>query len=264
MNNFDESMVKLTPQEIEIETSAALDRALQKKISKEKEIAYWKKVNSMREESILTAIDFEKKIQQRSKIVYGTDSEGNSKLKIDEFNSDIFTNMYKYFTNDPTGKYDLNKGLMLQGNVGSGKSKFMELFKFNQKSSYMIKSARIISDEYSEKETGGAQIIKKYSNIIQSTAIDLTYGQKEIGLCIDDIGTENESMHMGTRLDSIQNIILNRYDRLDYLIGKTHFTTNLTPSELEKKYGLRFRSRLNEMFNQVIFPESTPDRRRNN
>jgi hypothetical protein len=218
----------------------------------------------MKQESIMNAEQFKSKIESRAKIVYGFDEFGKSKLKIDEHNSEIFENIFKYFAQDPNGKYDLNKGLMLQGNVGSGKSKFMELFKFNQKSSYVIKSARILVDEYCEKEEGGPGLINRYSKLIHNKAVDLTYGQKEIGLCIDDIGTEREGMHMGTRMDVIQNLILNRYDLLHDLSGKTHFTTNLTPTELEHKYGIRFRSRLNEMFNQIAFPETTPDRRKNN
>jgi hypothetical protein len=262
MKNFDESSVQLTPEEIDVVTKSALSAALQKKIGEEKTKAYWRKVSEIQEESLMNANQFKLKIENTAKTVYGIGPDGKSKLNIDEHNAEIFENIFKYFTQDPSGLYDLNKGLMLQGNVGTGKSKFMELFRYNQKSSYVIKSARTLVDEYCEEKDGGPVLISRYSRLINNKAVDLTFGQKEIGLCIDDVGTEREGMHYGTRMDVIQNLILNRYDRHHELAGKTHFTTNLTPSELEQKYGIRFRSRLNEMFNQIIFPETTPDRRR--
>jgi hypothetical protein len=37
---------------------------------------------------------------------------------------------------------------------------------------------------------------------------------------------------------------------------------NLNSAEIEKKYGLRVRSRMREMFNLVAFPADTPDKRK--
>ncbi|MBI9062559.1 MAG: hypothetical protein JEZ14_11285 [Marinilabiliaceae bacterium] len=42
----------------------------------------------------------------------------------------------------------------------------------------------------------------------------------------------------------------------------THLTSNLGPSDIEKFYGERVRSRLREMVNIITFPSSTVDKRK--
>lgn len=42
---------------------------------------------------------------------------------------------------------------------------------------------------------------------------------------------------------------------------KTHITTNLSATEIEKNYGNRVRSRLREMVNLIAFEKSAQDKR---
>ena len=42
---------------------------------------------------------------------------------------------------------------------------------------------------------------------------------------------------------------------------KTHITTSLSATEIEKHYGNRVRSRLREMVNLIAYDKSTPDKR---
>lgn len=260
---FDPESVELTEEEKQKIIDGALQLALTKKIGDAKTKAYWDKIKADEKESIVTAGWYKKKLENRAIEIYGVDDEGKCKFKIDEFNSDIFNNLYRYFYADKQSKYDLDKGILLLGNTGTGKSNLMDLFRFNPKCSYVIKSARMLADDYSDKDKGGAQYLKKYSGLIKNTAVELSFGQKEIGLCIDDAGTEVDSMHMGNRINVIENLILNRYDNKSFLKSKTHITTNYGIKEMEERYGYRVRSRLSEMFNLVVMPSSTPDRRRN-
>jgi len=61
-------------------------------------------------------------------------------------------------------------------------------------------------------------------------------------------------------------ILLSRYDIFSQLEPeqrvKTHITTNLNAKELEKRYGMRVRSRLREMMNVVAFESSSVDKRK--
>lgn len=143
---------------------------------------------------------------------------------------------------------DLNKGILLIGPVGSGKTSIMNIlrqFLFREEY-YLIKSARDIAFEY---QKDGVEIIQKY-------------GKQHNTLCIDDLGVENNSKFYGNECNTIAEILLQRYELLTNFNIKTHTTTNLNADELEELYGNRVRSRLRSMFNLISFPASTSDKRK--
>lgn len=254
-NDFDS--VELTPEEIEKATAAALGKLRQEKYAQVKQKEYWDKIKELDRKKILTAEEFRAKKEDQAKQVYGIGLDGKSMFKLDEYNSDIFVGLCQYFAGDPTGPYELSKGICLQGHVGAGKSKLMELFKFNPHQSFVIKSARKVAYEF---QKDGADAIIKYSDPIPTLSFKTdAFGQEWFGICFDDIGTENEQKHFGNSSNVVADIILNRYDH-GSLKGKTHITTNLTPTQIEVMYGPRVRSRFREMFNQVAMPHG-PDRR---
>ncbi len=254
-NDFDS--IELTPEEEKIAINAALSKARQEKHAQIKTRAYWDRVKELERGIILTAEKFREKKEVEAKQVYGVGNDGKSLFVLDQFNSEIFSNLCKYFSGDETGPYNLNKGICLQGHVGAGKSKLMELFKFNQKQSFIIKSARKVAYEFQED---GAKAIVKYSDPIPTLSFKRdAFDQDWFGVCFDDIGTEGEQKHFGNSSNVVADIILNRYDHSS-LKGKTHITTNLTPTQIEAMYGARVRSRFREMFNQITMPYG-PDRR---
>ncbi len=143
---------------------------------------------------------------------------------------------------------DLNKGILLIGPVGSGKTSIMNIlrqFLFREEY-YLIKSARDIAFEY---QKDGVDIIQKY-------------GKQHKAYCIDDLGVENNSKFFGNECNTIAEILLQRYDLLTNYGVKTHATTNLNADELEELYGNRVRSRLRSMFNLISFPASSKDKRK--
>ena len=143
---------------------------------------------------------------------------------------------------------DLNKGILLIGPVGSGKTSIMNILRqfLFREDYYLIKSARDIAFEY-QKE--GIDTIQKY-------------GKRYKSLCIDDLGVENNTKFYGNECNTIAEILLHRYDLLINQKIKTHATTNLNAEELEELYGNRVRSRLRSMFNLISFPKGTVDKRR--
>ena len=73
-------------------------------------------------------------------------------------------------------------------------------------------------------------------------------------LIVDDLGVEpREIMDYGNVFTPLVDLITLRYDEQLYTI----FTTNLTPSQLEVKYGKRIVDRLNEMVETIVFENGT-------
>lgn len=142
---------------------------------------------------------------------------------------------------------DLNKGILLNGPIGCGKTSLMTLLKHFMYAdmNYLIKSTRDISAEYN---------IDGYSTILK-------YGKTAKIYCLDDLGVEQNAKHFGNECNTIAEILLHRYDLLRAQNIVTHATTNLNANELDKIYGNRVRSRLREMFNLISFPESCSDKR---
>jgi len=143
---------------------------------------------------------------------------------------------------------DLNKGILLTGPVGCGKTSWMQIVQtlVFPEDTFQVKSSRDIAYEFNQEGY---------------TAI-LTYGKRQRALCLDDIGVEQNIKFYGNECNTIAEILLQRYDLLVNQKIVTHATTNLSAKEIENIYGKRVRSRLREMFNLISFPASTKDKRK--
>lgn len=181
---------------------------------------------------------------------------------IDEENEPAFEAMVLYFSGDKAFEglgagYSLNKGLLVLGPVGCGKTTLLRAFAGNSRNAFCVVSCRKVVDEYSKT---GAIALDTYSSLKPVYAHQY-YGQTGIGYGFDDLGTEEVKKHFGNEVNTMAEIILNRYDNLG-LKGKTHITSNLTISDVEERYGSRVRSRLREMCNLISFNPSSADRRK--
>lgn len=142
---------------------------------------------------------------------------------------------------------DLNKGILLNGPIGCGKTSLMTLIRtlHDPTTRYIMKSTRDIASEFNQD---GFQVINKY-------------GKQSKIYCFDDLGAENNTKYYGTECNTISEILLYRYDLLTHEGIITHATTNLNADELEELYGNRVRSRLRSMFNLIAFDKTTCDKR---
>ena len=141
---------------------------------------------------------------------------------------------------------DSNKGILLSGPVGCGKTSLMKLLPFiiPHQNKHIVVPARNITFSFNKS---GFKIIEDYGN--------------NGFYCFDDLGVETTGRHFGKDCNVMGEILLSRYDL--YLKNKTrtHATTNLNAQELEERYGIRVRSRMRELFNLIAFNKNCSDKR---
>jgi DNA replication protein DnaC len=127
--------------------------------------------------------------------------------------------------------YNFNKGLLIQGTAGLGKTKTIEAIKNNLLFSISVISLIDIAD-----------IIRKdgYLNLNTNNHI-----------LLDDVGSEQEIVnYYGTKINWFKDFIETYYLKHKNF-NKLIMTTNCGGDEIENKYGYRVRSRIREMFNTI-------------
>lgn len=180
------------------------------------------------------------------------------KFKILETDHEIIYKLIAYFLKDEQACYqfniDLEKGILLTGPIGCGKTSLMNLMKHIAPigNKFSVKPCRDISFEFIQD---GYQIIHKYS-------IGQLHHTDPRNYCFDDLGTENNLKYFGNECNVMAEILLSRYDLFISKKIKTHITTNLSASEIEKHYGNRVRSRLRELCNLIAFDSTINDKRK--
>ena len=148
----------------------------------------------------------------------------------------------------------LNKGILLSGPVGVGKTSLMQLIPeiCYRPPLYKLVPTREITFAYNEH---GSKIITQYGS----------YN----AYCFDDLGLEPTGRFYGKDANVMAEVMLSRYEfyrkchQQKYFFQRkvAHFTTNLNASEIEKRYGKRVRSKLREMLNLIAFNAETKDKR---
>ena len=179
-------------------------------------------------------------------------------FKIVETDYPIVYKLIAYFLKDEQTcnqlNIDLEKGILLTGPIGCGKTTLMNLMKHlaPADNKFSVKPCRDISFEFIQD---GYQIIHKYSN-------GKLYHSEPRTYCFDDLGTENNLKYYGNECNVMAEILLSRYDLYISKKLQTHITTNLSANEIEKQYGNRVRSRLRELCNLIAFDNGTKDKRK--
>lgn len=147
--------------------------------------------------------------------------------------------------------FSLNKGLLICGSVGTGKTLMMLIYSrlvFNAHGKQHVKMFEITDSHTIVREflQNGFEVIDQYS-----TKHYFRNGEPK-GLCIDDIGMEDQhAVSYGNRANVIEQILYERYKRMRFDGMTTHATTNCPPSKLGELYGPRIADRMVEMFNVI-------------
>ena len=190
-------------------------------------------------------------IEQKGIELYGTH------FKILETDYPIIYKLIAYFLKDEVTCFqyniNLNKGILLSGPIGCGKTSIMNIMKYltPTENKFYVKPCRDISFEFIQD---GYQIIHKYSK-------GKLYEFEPKTICFDDLGTENNLKYYGNECNVMAEILLSRYDVYIAKRIQTHITTNLSASEIETQYGNRVRSRMRELFNLIAYNNTSKDKR---
>lgn len=186
----------------------------------------------------------------------GIELYGNH-FKIIEEDYPLLYKLIAYFLKDEQACFqfgiNLNKGILLTGPIGCGKTSMMNLMKHLTPTEYKfsIKPCRDISFEFIKE---GYEVIHKYSK-------GQLYKSEPKIYCFDDLGLENNLKYYGNECNVMAEILLSRYDLFISRKIQTHITSNLSATEIEAFYGNRVRSRMREMFNLIAFNFNTKDKR---
>ncbi|WP_284653522.1 ATPase [Flavobacterium terrisoli] len=186
----------------------------------------------------------------------GMELYGNH-FKIIEEDYPIIYKLIAYFLKDEQACFqfgiNLNKGILLSGPIGCGKTSLINLMKLLTPTEYKfsVKPCRDISFEFIQD---GYEVIHKYSK-------GQLYKTDPKIYCFDDLGLENNLKYYGNECNVMAEILLSRYDLFISKRIQTHITTNLSASEIETQYGNRVRSRMRELFNLIAFDNIINDKR---
>ncbi|HEX8660071.1 MAG TPA: hypothetical protein VF690_21180 [Hymenobacter sp.] len=206
---------------------------------------------------------------------------------IDDNNRHIVRALCLYFAEDERfeseGFGSLQKGLLLRGGVGCGKTTLLTIFSRNPRLPFVVTPCRELVGDYTEQgqpgqPAGGADALRVHTKLIKLVkGNEARYNYRtHAGLCLDDIGTEDwKAKHYGRELNVVEHIISSRDDSVvagDMPRWATHATTNVpfddyqapdgkTLPGLETIYGTRWRSRVRGLFNILSFPDAAADRR---
>lgn len=154
-------------------------------------------------------------------------------------------------------KLNLQKGILLTGPIGCGKTTLMTLTNYftPPDQQYLLISSRSLGFEF---EKDGFKVLNRYGKVGGPL-----HGDKQAKkvVCFDDLGVEKNAKYFGNECNVMAEILLTRYEAFTQKGTLTHVTTNLSATEIEQRYGNRVRSRMREMFNLIAFYKNARDKR---
>ncbi len=169
---------------------------------------------------------------------------------MDSDNEKAFEQIY-YFLFEP-------KGILVIGNVGSGKTYLMEFYSAVLTGTLMY--YRIVQSNWVIRDCiADINRIDDYGR----TAFIKNVGEdaRPITFCFDDLGMEqSEAKVYGNSISILTDILFDRHLMFKKNGMKTHATSNLSVDAIAEKYADRAASRFREMFNVVVL--DSPDRRK--
>lgn len=201
-------------------------------------------------------------------LVLDKDGKQQLALKQDPYFKEIFWMLCLYFTNDKRFEdiickktkqpYSLRKSLFMFGKAGLGKTDMMKLFRQNPRQSFVLRPCSNAAIDY--KNFGDYGLTNYYKTTKLET--ENLFGQKELGICFDDLGIEEIPVdHMGTKRNVMEFIMLKIYDRRAELLGKMHLTTNLREADIIETYTPRVMDRFYQMYNFITYSPKAPSRK---
>ncbi len=173
-------------------------------------------------------------------------------FEVTKENENILRLMLLYFTGNPLfeteTKGSLNKGIMLVGGVGTGKSLLFKIFQSYTRNILLTNSFQNFTaiDIVDSVNINGVEWMQQFShNVVDKIS-------RPIRCYIDDIASRQENvMHFGTKTNVIEQLLSLRYNVFERYGTLTHVSTNLYPASMAEFYESRIIDRMKEMFNII-------------
>lgn len=174
--------------------------------------------------------------------------------------TELYDILEEYFTKSPkfTDRgYDLSKGILTLGGVGTGKTTAFEVFHRISRGTnqyfQMVATRHIVREFRVQQDI----IIDRYGRNSFKTKPIMGGGSKmdhenPLTYYFDDLGLEETNARtFGNATNVMADILLDRYDNFKNYGQKTFGSSNLDADGLEKVYGARMRDRFKEMMNVI-------------
>ena len=163
-------------------------------------------------------------------------TERHRELVLNQNNKYVIGQVSLWYANDERFNGDPNKGLMIRGSVGTGKTIIVKALQqtmlYGEKIHAELIHATKLQDLYMSQNYDEIDRIKALKYVI-----------------IDDVGVEMvEAKSWGNTKEPFNDLFDYRYRENKITI----ITTNLKPSEIERDYGQRIRDRFRESFNDIL------------
>lgn len=210
-------------------TATSIDRIIETSVNELKEMkTTWKPRRAF---ANVSAKDFQVLFITEAEKIFIRRNRPDIKFEIDDDNKEVLNLLYWYLVGN-SEKIDINKGILLIGSIGSGKTimllticKLIELL-----------CSKIITQVHSMKLASEIRANGKFDEYITKP------------LFIDDLGKEEESIKSwGTDIRPITELIAMRYDTGSW----TFATSNFKLETLQEKYSHHTADRMVEMFNII-------------
>lgn len=238
LNPFDvEDRIERTEWKSEIDFDSILERA-----NSNKHYQIWQKEQREKEkEAEIKAIKDLKESWSAKKMFshmkWASENIFGKQLIVNEDNKKLISALCFMISRDERFEkelgYSFNKGLMIRGVSGLGKTHLVRCLESNSLNPILCESMIDITSQ--------VKIEGEYS---------LVWGNKKI-LYLDDVGTEEPTInHYGTKINWFKDFI-ERFYLKNNNYHKLIISTNINFSEMENRYGFRVRSRLKDMFNVI-------------
>lgn len=175
---------------------------------------------------------------------------------VDENNEKVISSMIRYFSDYLDCDISPNKGILLMGTVGTGKTTIFEVFKSiinESKKPYDIKVINVYG-LYQDVRDERHKILDVLDRIkgTGSGGYRIYGGANIHEYVLDDLGMDPIVKAYGNEVDLSGEIIYQRYGLFINDRIKTHATTNLSVTEIKARLGERVYDRMKEMFNILI------------
>ncbi|MDN3594378.1 ATPase [Zunongwangia endophytica] len=186
-------------------------------------------------------------LEVKGKTLYGED------FKIYKKDRPLIRKLCAYFIKDQKSckRYNmiLEKGILLSGPVGCGKTSLMKLLRY------------IVPKKMPYEMIPSRNVVFSFNHLGFKTVQE--YGDSG-SFCFDDLGLEPYGRFYGKDANVMGEVLLSRYELFIHTKGRlrTYATTNLNAAELEERYGNRVRSRMRELFNLIAFDDKSSDKRK--